>query len=71
MVDEKNIARNPAHKLSFLKKEERRDFLDAMDSEQTTPHYRESNEYVFCPEHQGCAIRECYQSQHDRETADE
>ena len=34
MVDEKKIAVNPAYELSFLKKEEQRDLLDAMDSEQ-------------------------------------
>ena len=37
MVDEKKIARNPAYELSFLKKEEQVDLLDAMDSEQATP----------------------------------
>ena len=37
MVDEKKIALNPAFELSFLKKEEQRDLLDAMDSEQATP----------------------------------
>ena len=37
MVDEKKIALNPAYELSFLKKEEQRDLLDAMDSEQATP----------------------------------
>ena len=37
MVDEKKIALNPAYELSFLKKEEQRDLLDAMDSEQSTP----------------------------------
>ena len=37
MVDEKKIAINPAYELSFLKKEEQRDLLDAMDSEQATP----------------------------------
>ena len=35
MVDEKKIALNPAYELSFLKKEEQRDLLDAMDSEQS------------------------------------
>ena len=34
MVDEKKIAFNPAYELSFLKKEEQVDLLDAMDSEQ-------------------------------------
>ena len=37
MVDEKKIAMNPAYELSFLKKEEQVDLLDAMDSEQATP----------------------------------
>ena len=37
MVDEKRIAFNPAYELSFLKKEEQVDLLDAMDSEQATP----------------------------------
>lgn len=34
MVDEKKIALNPAYELSFLKKDEQVDLLDAMDSEQ-------------------------------------
>ena len=37
MVDEKKIALNPAYELSFLKKGEQVDLLDAMDSEQATP----------------------------------
>ena len=37
MVDEKKIALNPAYELSFLKKEEQVDLLDAMDSDQATP----------------------------------
>ena len=37
MVDEKKIALNPAYEMSFLKKEEQVDLLDAMDSEQATP----------------------------------
>ena len=37
MVDEKKIAFNPSYELSFLKKEEQVDLLDAMDSEQATP----------------------------------
>ena len=37
MVDEKKIAQNPAYELSFLKKEEQVDLLDAIDSEQATP----------------------------------
>ena len=37
MVDERKIAFNPAYELSFLKKEEQTQLLDAMDSEQATP----------------------------------
>ena len=37
MVDEKKVALNPAYELSFLKKDEQVDLLDAMDSEQATP----------------------------------
>ena len=37
MVDERKIALNPAYELSFLKKEEQVNLLDAMDSEQATP----------------------------------
>ena len=37
MVDTKKIALNPAYELSFLKKEEQTQLLDAMESEQATP----------------------------------
>ena len=37
MVDERKIALNPAYELSFLKKEEQEQLLDAIDSEQATP----------------------------------
>ena len=37
MVDERKIALTPAYELSFLKKEEQEQLLDAMDSEQATP----------------------------------
>lgn len=37
MVDEKKIAFNPAVELSYLKKEEQTDLLEAMDMEQATP----------------------------------
>ena len=37
LVDERRIALNPAYELSFLKKEEQTNLLDAMESEQTTP----------------------------------
>lgn len=37
LVDERKIALNPAYEISFLKKEEQINLLDAMESEQTTP----------------------------------
>lgn len=37
MVDEKKIAFNPAVELSYLKEEEQRDFLEAMDYAQSAP----------------------------------
>ena len=37
MVDQKKIAFNPAVELSYLKKEEQKDFLEAMDYAQATP----------------------------------
>lgn len=37
MVDERKIALNPAYELSFLKRKEQVQLLDAMDSEQATP----------------------------------
>ena len=37
MVDEKKIAFNPAVELSYLKPEEQKDFLEAMDYAQTSP----------------------------------
>ena len=37
MVDERKIAFNPGYELSFLRKEEQVQLLDAMDSEQATP----------------------------------
>ena len=37
LVDERKFALNPAYEISFLKKEEQINLLDAMESEQTTP----------------------------------
>ena len=42
MVDEKKIAFNPAVELSYLKKEEQSDLLEAMDMEQATPSLSQS-----------------------------
>ncbi len=45
MVDEKKIALNPAYELSFLKKEEQVDLLDAMDSEQAAPSLSQAQRF--------------------------
>ena len=37
MVDEKHLAFRPAVELSYLKPDEQKDFLEAMDAAQTTP----------------------------------
>ena len=37
MVDSKKLAFNPAVELSYLKPDEQKDFLEAMDAAQTTP----------------------------------
>ena len=47
MVDERKIAFNPAYELSFLKKEEQTQLLDAMDSEQATPSLRNMKQYLL------------------------
>ena len=48
MVDEKKIALNPAYELSFLKKDEQVDLLDAMDSEQATPSLSQAQRLKRC-----------------------
>ena len=47
MVDEKKIAFNPAVELSYLKQEEQRDFLEAMDYAQATARRSEEKEEVL------------------------
>ena len=37
MVDERKLAFNPAVEVSYLKRDEQRMLLEAMDAEQTTP----------------------------------
>ena len=57
MVDEKKIALNPAYELSFLKKEEQTQLLDAMDSEQATPSLSQAQRLKkFSQEGHLCAI---------------
>lgn len=51
MVDEKKIAFNPAVELSYLKKEEQKDFLEAMDYAQATPSLSQAQRLKkFCQE---------------------
>lgn len=45
MVDNKKIALNPAYEISFLKKEEQIDLLDAIDSEQATPSLSQAQKF--------------------------
>ena len=45
MVDNKKIALNPAYELSFLKKDEQIDLLDAIDSEQSTPSLSQAQRF--------------------------
>ncbi len=42
MVDERKIAINPAYEISFLKKDEQVQLLDAMDAEQATPSFSQA-----------------------------
>lgn len=42
MVDEKKIGLNPAYELSFLKKDEQMQLLDAIESEQATPSFSQA-----------------------------
>lgn len=45
MADNKKIALNPAYELSFLKKDEQIDLLDAIDSEQSTPSLSQAQRF--------------------------
>lgn len=45
MVDNRKIALNPAYEISFLKKEEQIDLLDAIDSEQSTPSLSQAQKF--------------------------
>ena len=45
MMDNKKIALNPAYELSFLKKDEQIDLLDAIDSEQSTPSLSQAQRF--------------------------
>jgi len=56
MVDEKKIAMNPAVELSYLKPEEQRDFLEAMDYAQTTPSLSQAQRIKKLSQVGGCEL---------------
>lgn len=56
MVDEKKIAMSPAVELSYLKPEEQRDFLDAMDYAQTTPSLSQAQRIKKLSQVGGCEL---------------
>ena len=75
MVDERKIAFSPAYELSFLKKEEQVQLLDAMDSEQATPSLSQaqrlkkySREGRLTPERMRAIMREEKKSDLDKVT---
>ncbi len=56
MVDEKKISFNPAVELSFLKPEEQRDFLEAMDMEQNIPSLSQAQRIKKLSQDGNCTI---------------
>ena len=64
MVDERKIALNPAYELSFLKKEEQQDLLDAMAGDQmASPGIADGRQFALAPSKrttQKCGIIEAH-----------
>lgn len=56
MVDEKKIAFNPAVELSYLKKEEQKDFLEAMDYAQATPSLSQAQRLKKFSQEEKCSL---------------
>lgn len=56
MVDEKKIAMNPAVELSYLKPEEQRDFLEAMDYAQAIPSLSQAQRIKKLSQVGGCEL---------------
>lgn len=56
MVDEKKISFNPAVELSFLKPEEQRDFLEAVDMEQNVPSLSQAQRIKKLSQDGNCTI---------------
>ena len=56
MVDEKKIAFNPAVELSYLKPEEQREFLEAMDYAQAAPSLSQAQRLKKLSQEGGCRL---------------
>ena len=56
MVDEKKIAFNPAVELSYLKPEEQRHFIEAMDYAQATPSLSQAQRMKKLSQDGGCSL---------------
>lgn len=56
MVDEKKIAFNPAVELSYLKPEEQREFLEAMDYAQAAPSLSQAQRLKKLSQEGGCGL---------------
>ena len=56
MVDEKKIAFNPAVELSYLKPEEQRNFLEAMDYAQAAPSVSQAQHMKKKSQEDGCSL---------------
>lgn len=56
MVDEKKIAFNPAVELSYLKPEEQRNFLEAMDYAQAAPSLSQAQRMKKKSQESGCSL---------------
>ena len=58
MVDEKKIAFNPAVELSYLKPEEQRNFLEAMDYAQAAPSVSQAQRMKKKSQEDGCTLED-------------
>ena len=58
MVDEKKIAFNPAVELSYLKPEEQRNFLEAMDYAQAAPSVSQAQRMKKKSQESGCTLED-------------
>ncbi len=58
MVDEKKIAFNPAVELSYLKPEEQRNFLEAMDYAQAAPSLSQAQRMKKKSQEDGCTLED-------------